>query len=677
MAPPPDDSCVEPIWYWASSFSSRIMRGNEVLIDGSQSGIISLPGDIVTTTRLGSPYFSRRLEQAAAYAQRCYDANSVSIDCQTFWMAINTDTLATQKAALNSPFLEPHPEFGLVSSMASFGNGSIMKESSSIEPIAELTNLDTDLVLIFLLPRHVQFLGASNDLWYRESALSDATVIGTLEQGGQKTEFYQTAEPAWPMGCTLQYQICDRQSCTGLGSYNDTLLRLESEFGLAFSFLGFPYPFIGLESLYNLIMVLGRKALASTYKGTSGIRAAAVKDEWHVDVRHWFATILANLQQSLAEIAAGPIISGAEELRDFIRVPSENEMQQYCKNQKIRSSEYISFSMFWIPQWGASALIIYTPDCDDSLFRIVTLHQLREMADQGQSLEPILLFSFPSEVRNFIYAKLLVHAEPIRILSLYLEDGNSVRGYRNIDRDGLGLDLAILTSNHRIRDEANVVFYSHNAFRFSGDTCFPRFLEMIGPSNAALLRKIEIRFPGLSHDSCWSLVNNSRLPEARNLAGLSKPVCDLLVNNCGGLTTIKMAINATPNALTRAFKGPLTIEDMEAGVDAINARLRTIPTLRRIHAKVYEDNPNEDAVATVLAMMCSYGWVVSAHFQGQFDRLGSIGFEFVQAGEVDIMDEIEADVVFNICGVEAYTLIECGSKCSVAVVLSSAVLIGD
>ncbi|KAH7309639.1 hypothetical protein B0I35DRAFT_84744 [Stachybotrys elegans] len=70
----------------ASGLSSQIARGNEVVIDGSRCGLVRQDrfiGSSASST-LYDPYRRRQTEQAAEYAQRCYESNSISDYCSTF-----------------------------------------------------------------------------------------------------------------------------------------------------------------------------------------------------------------------------------------------------------------------------------------------------------------------------------------------------------------------------------------------------------------------------------------------------------------------------------------------------------------------------------------------------------------------------------------------------------------
>ncbi|KAI9148278.1 hypothetical protein HJFPF1_12106 [Paramyrothecium foliicola] len=232
------------------------------------------------------------------------------------------------------------------------------------------------------------------------------------------------------------------------------------------------------------------------------------------------------------------------------------------------------------------------------------------------------LLRFPRELRNLIYARLLVRQDPIVVLSEY-RDGfeMTVRGYQSSNRERLGFALAVMTANKQIHDEAVMTLYSRNSFRFFGDSSFPHFLQMIGPAQAALLRSLEARYPGLDDDSTSSLLGHSTSSADTNLVGLARPQCDLIVVNCSGLTSITMTIDVTRNALARMLKGPVRVGDMEAGIEAVDASLRNISSLKKITAKIYERDPDAEPVASVVAAMRRHGWTVRACFWGIDDKL--------------------------------------------------------
>jgi hypothetical protein len=162
---------------------------------------------------------------------------------------------------------------------------------------------------------------------------------------------------------------------------------------------------------------------------------------------------------------------------------------------------------------------------------------------------------------------------------------------------------------------------------------------MIGPSNTALLRHVDIRFPGLGVSAVHNLIMRNRGPESpsTDLVHLSGPPCDLVVSNCSGLTSITLAVNVTDCVFEKTLKGPLTIENVAAGIEAIDRRLRQILTLRKITVRIYEKEPTEEPVASVLAIMRRHGWIVSAHFWAQNDKIMNIDdFKPVQRPLIDL-----------------------------------------
>ncbi|KAI9164152.1 hypothetical protein HJFPF1_05791 [Paramyrothecium foliicola] len=428
-----------------SGLSSRIARGSEVLIDGSSCGRVELPYDNATLKLiLGTPYNSRRIEQAADYAQRCYEADYVSSDCNSFLQkalpmmkttnascpfedtlclsqdsnividsglldshvhlglnrpgdsrfqlqyklqcaplvtegyrseysfenstyirylygdgsrepsdcncsfAVNTDVTSLHTGSY-SPFLEHTPEYSLLPASARFANGSMVKESSFFTPISELSQHNGDLQLIALIPGNVQFTTKSEDLWYRASTISNRSSRHPQNQGGTvRIDTFEADEPTWPLGCVQEYQICIDGNCSGLGSQADIEFFLRTISNSLPAFLGSRYYFSLWLSLQNLINALGRKALASRYQTSGGLQPGPKQNDWHLDVIHWYATCLSYIQFQLAELASGPSFGNNLALEEYVRTPAANESQQICHSQKIRSTNYTSFSMFWL-----------------------------------------------------------------------------------------------------------------------------------------------------------------------------------------------------------------------------------------------------------------------------------------------------------------------------------------
>lgn len=79
---------------------------------------------------------------------------------------------------------------------------------------------------------------------------------------------YKADEPAWPMGCIAQQQLCKDGACTGLGSAVDNFSSLsEGHLGLNSTFLGVLYYLNLTKNLHDIILSLGLGRCLERTKG--------------------------------------------------------------------------------------------------------------------------------------------------------------------------------------------------------------------------------------------------------------------------------------------------------------------------------------------------------------------------------------------------------------------------
>jgi hypothetical protein len=162
------------------------------------------------------------------------------------------------------------------------------------------------------------------------------TVTQSEDQGGVKIlHIYEADEPAWPMACVMQFQVCKKNTCTGFGSFEDILNRLKSDLHTPEVPFGIWQYLRSSLTLSNLIFALGKKSLASRYRTAAGLQATPEKNEWHRDVTHWFATTLAYLQFRLPEFASGPPTGNISGLEDFIIRPNATQRPYFCNSQVL------------------------------------------------------------------------------------------------------------------------------------------------------------------------------------------------------------------------------------------------------------------------------------------------------------------------------------------------------
>ncbi|KAH7328400.1 hypothetical protein B0I35DRAFT_473119 [Stachybotrys elegans] len=394
----------------ASGFSSQLVVGNEVLIDGAKCGLLKTNSfDDQTLTTLYFPNLRRQLKRAAEYAQRCYESPTATDGCDTLiqpslsmnitadaacpfddslcisqdanimvesgpidshkhlginWppeerfqlyhrmhcaplvtdghrstyesnngtytryqygdsslpgsdcnctIAVNMDMLDINMKSTTSLFLEPHQDMLISAVSARLTKESDKPVASNFNPIPDLTGHNGDVTVVFLLPDVIYFTEQpSEDIWYRATEPIQVPAPATNNQSEPfvNMTYYMPSEPAWPMGCTQQSQVCKRDICTGWASETDVQAATE-DLGIAFRALDTPYFRNLLTTPSNIFTALGIEALASRYRNS----------------------------------ASGSVFQDRQ-LEEYVTRPDKYDQAHICNSQKILSTAYTSFSVF-------------------------------------------------------------------------------------------------------------------------------------------------------------------------------------------------------------------------------------------------------------------------------------------------------------------------------------------
>jgi hypothetical protein len=161
---------------------------------------------------------------------------------------------------------------------------------------------------------------------------------------------YRSDAPASAVACTHQHQFCNAASpatCTPLlGLYeaantDPSLLFSKKSDMERFTWSVLPILRIG-NSFKEIIRILqGGSLLAADSLCPIG-QYALPENQWEVEMEHWFKFTLANLQRVMVDQATGPILP---EAREFHTAPNATGARDVCRNQKIRSDSYTSFSI--------------------------------------------------------------------------------------------------------------------------------------------------------------------------------------------------------------------------------------------------------------------------------------------------------------------------------------------
>ncbi|KAI1360715.1 hypothetical protein F5Y08DRAFT_348529 [Xylaria arbuscula] len=370
----------------ASGFSSSISTaaGDEVLVRSTHCGPIRFTQPSASVVAIGSQFNAEKLNDAANYAQRCYNSNSTA--CNTFVVErLPTATMNTTSSCpfqnricrdpestlrLDTGYIDSNDGLGLsaptdqrfawryvlhCAPLRTEGYTSRGKPADGFfTPIPELARPDGDTTMIFLSGNGVPFGQLMDDGWYRATDFL-TTISHSLASGGEKV--YRPSVAASPMGCVQQWQWCNSAyprdtGCGPLAGQSDALYGAATLFNLtsedlypdrplssealgtrliwpALLTLGYP------TALPSLLGHLGAKSLASQSRLYSGVQWALPNNQWQLDVIQWWNTILASVQASCDP-----------EFREYISPPLNEDEQKLCNSQKIRSSTHSSFSLF-------------------------------------------------------------------------------------------------------------------------------------------------------------------------------------------------------------------------------------------------------------------------------------------------------------------------------------------
>lgn len=201
--------------------------------------------------------------------------------------------------------------------------------------------LNGSVYLIFLSANSVAFTSPTEDLWYKATTRSKYDLPAHFSNGTEEQiPAYIQDQPASPMGCLQQMQLCNPSlpadaQCTELTGLDDAA----SSF-MAMNAAPDKQPFFEwaldqglgyrLVEIDGVVETLGSQSLTSRYGLNEGVQLPVPNNQWQLDVISWFSTTLVSVQQSFVDIALGP--TGAE-LNRWKIGPSSPLEQHLCGSQ--------------------------------------------------------------------------------------------------------------------------------------------------------------------------------------------------------------------------------------------------------------------------------------------------------------------------------------------------------
>jgi len=157
---------------------------------------------------------------------------------------------------------------------------------------------------------------------------------------------YISDEPLSFLACTEQYQVCTSAGeCspqTGYYGLQDTS-KLPIFNSVQQSMIGLLYN--ADEQVASTIIQLGIDCLRAVDVCILSHSLALPDDQWKTEISFWWAVTMASLQQVLVEQATGPTNPAYQQ---YMVKPTEDQGASLCSLQKVRRSDYDSFSSLGI-----------------------------------------------------------------------------------------------------------------------------------------------------------------------------------------------------------------------------------------------------------------------------------------------------------------------------------------
>ncbi|KAK0614802.1 hypothetical protein DIS24_g11914 [Lasiodiplodia hormozganensis] len=237
--------------------------------------------------------------------------------------------------------------------VASSSNGTLSPDSD-FSPRPSIARDNADVVLFFLSANGIIFIANTTDDWYR------ATRIAGRVHRGNNTDstfaVYEQDEAASPLGCVQQEQFCnpslpEGKRCTPLTGNWDVYDKAAALFGgnddeenSSANRLWWAFE-TGFETalLHGVVRKLATRSLVSKFGLSNGVQGPLPDNQWQLEVELWHNTVLAIIQENFVAAARGQ--SEDPRLDKIFMGPDSPEAESMCRNQKIRSTAYVSFSL--------------------------------------------------------------------------------------------------------------------------------------------------------------------------------------------------------------------------------------------------------------------------------------------------------------------------------------------
>jgi hypothetical protein len=205
-------------------------------------------------------------------------------------------------------------------------NGTDLSGFAEVVPLPELTVRDATLYLLFLQANGVVSYSPTHDAWFKSTKIVGQDLETRAVGYGQDT-------PASPMGCLLRHQYCNASgSCAAMdtnGGFPDDVMSIFPDESSYARVAWFDELATGAFDLGPIVH--GRDNLQARYGLFAGVLAVPLpENQWQIEVAYWFSIMMASVQKSSVEVAAG---SWNDALLPFIARPVGPEQADFCMSQ--------------------------------------------------------------------------------------------------------------------------------------------------------------------------------------------------------------------------------------------------------------------------------------------------------------------------------------------------------
>ena len=205
-----------------------------------------------------------------------------------------------------------------------------------------MTNADVNVIMLL---NCAEYTDPVFDSWYYAQTPLEGSSTHT-----DNTRFYADP-PASIMGCVQQYQVCslEPRSCSpliGLSQLKEHVVAAEGSASDAiWTYFMRAVSNSGLDYMVGTLGSTVLQAEANVSYAQQLFSAPLPELQWQTEVLGWVQFTLSNIQRLLYQFVNGP---SDPSLSSAIVPPPYRDTFDVCQAQKIRNSNYYSFSVVWL-----------------------------------------------------------------------------------------------------------------------------------------------------------------------------------------------------------------------------------------------------------------------------------------------------------------------------------------